>query len=66
MHASDLKYCIRDIEFRWINRTVIVKSDKPIDVTVEERVLQYRTQRGDGFRGWSDWYDVGEENEASK
>lgn len=58
---------VRDVDFRWVWRVseIAIKSGplKGQEFTREEKVLQYRVQRGDGFRGWGDWQDVREENE---
>lgn len=53
IHKGDIEQFVRNIEFRWIVRDEI-------------KVLQYRVQKGDGFRGWGLWQDVREENETSK
>ena len=68
MHSSDLKYFIRDIEFRWVIRKSVIDVEAKLgyNITKEENVLQYKVQKGDGFRGWSDWKDVRNEYETSK
>lgn len=62
IHKSDIQGFIRDIEFRWVRRVsgVVISEDGDVAARI---VLQYRVQKGDGFRGWSSWEDVKEEDE---
>jgi hypothetical protein len=57
---------IREIEFRWLTRKIVILMTSDDDDYIEDKVLQYRVQRGDGFRGWSDWQDVEEEREEDQ
>lgn len=55
---------VRDVDFRWVTRvSPNYVAGQYVPLFNEKRVLQYRVQRGDGFRGWGDWQDVREENE---
>jgi hypothetical protein len=64
IEKNDLQRMISDIEFRWVSKKTVIKTDHPIDLIKEEKVLQYRVQKGDGFRGWTDWQEV--KNETSE
>jgi hypothetical protein len=55
---------VRDVDFRWVTRVSPNHYASQYDTLFKEKkVLQYRVQRGDGFRGWGEWQDVREENE---
>ena len=63
IHKSDIQGFINDIDFKWDLRATTLDTEKTLgyNITKEERVLQYRVQKGTSFRGWSNWQDVKEE-----
>jgi hypothetical protein len=62
IERNELQRMISDIEFRWVWQKSTLNTEEKLgyDLTKEEKVLQYRVQKGDGFRGWSDWQNVKE------
>jgi hypothetical protein len=62
IEKNDIQRLISDIEFQWVWQKSTLNTEKKLgyNLTKEEKVLQYRVQRGDGFRGWSNWQNVKE------
>ena len=60
IERNELQRMISDIEFRWVIRVREYETDHQKFKTIvkEEKILQYRVQKGDGFRGWTDWQEV--------
>jgi hypothetical protein len=62
IEKNDIQRLISDIEFQWVWQKSTLNTEEKLgyNLTKEEKVLQYRVQRGDGFRGWSNWQNVKE------